>query len=179
MPRKPLPLRIEPINPPEKAVLVQEYPTTKLNQKQAIIISQKLRITYVKYLGVVNFGEMENAVLTHNYEAHRNLAIVDKKIVGAIAFHFDEASSTIYIDHIGTLMAPKGTGAELMRTAVDGATKSGVGISLESTPNAYKFWLRLGFKHNKEVPYIFEADVKRTAQINEALGVIGRVEGKK
>ena len=176
MPRKPLPIKLETVDPPEKAILLVKYPTTKLNQREAIRISQKLRITYAKQLGVINFGEMENAILTHNYEAHRNLAVVGKKIVGAIAFHFEEISEVIYIDHVGTLMAPKGTGAELVRTAVIDAAEGAVGMALESTPNAAKFWERLGFKRNNQVSYVFEADFKRVREIKQALGSTGRVK---
>jgi len=174
MPRKPKPIKIKPINPPDKAVRLQQYPEEKMNEKIAMEISQKLRKIYAKYLGLRKFGEMENAILA--YDSARNLAIVGKQIVGAISFHYNELFQIICIEHLGTLMSPKGTGAELVRTAVDAAYRGGVGMTLESTPKAEGFWLRLGFKKNKKVSYIFEADFKRVRQIREALGTVGRVK---
>ena len=169
--------KIESIDPPEKAVLLEKYPEEKMSQKQAMKISQKLREVYAKYLNTRNFGEMENAILT--YDSARNLAIVDKQIVGAISFHQNELSGNIHVDHVGTLMSPKGTGAELVRTVVDLAYKGQWGMVLESTYEAMDFWNRLGFKRNKKVPYIFEVDFKRVNEIKEALGTIGRVKTEK
>lgn len=170
--------KVKPVDPPEEVIVLRIYPISKLSQKQAINISEELRKTYPKQFNAVNFGEMENAVLTHNYEVTRVLAIVDERIVGAISFHFDEESETIYIDHIGTLMSPKGTGAELVREVVNSASRSGVGITLESTIESKGFWRRLGFKRTEEVAYAFEADFKLVRQIKEALGPIGRVKEK-
>lgn len=167
--------KIEPIEPPEKVVFLQRYGfNNNMNQTVAMKISQVLRRFYTKKLTTRNFGEMENAVL--NYEAARTLAIVGKEIVGAISFYWDEVSKDLYIAHIGTLMSPKGTGAELVRTAVDTAHRGRWGIYLESTYEAIDFWKRLGFIQNKKVLYVFDADFKRVSQIREALGSTGRVK---
>lgn len=171
--------KIEPIDPPEKAVHLTNYPEDKLSEKMAMGISQKLRKIYAKYLELRKFGEMENAVLT--YDSARSLAVVDKKIVGAISFHYDEVVQAISIEHTGTLMSPKGTGAELVRVVVAAAAGGGVGIYLVSTLAAVGFWSRLGFeldKKNTQYTNYFEADAKRVRRIKEALGSTGRVKGK-
>lgn len=176
MPRKPLPVKIEPVNPPEKAVRLIFYSEEMLSGKMAMGLSQKLRKLYAKYLDLRKFGEMENAILT--YDAARSLALVSKKIVGAISFHQDPLSAIIFIDHVGTLLAPKGTGAELVRLVVDIAYKGRWGMALESTYDAMQFWVRLGFKKNKTAPYVFEADSKRVGDIRTALGSIGRIKNE-
>ena len=177
MPRKKLKVEIKPIDPPKELVQLQEYGIEKMSEKLAMGISQKLRKTYAKYLTIRNFGEMENAVL--DYEAARTLAFVNKRMIGVLAFRFNEVFSVIEVDHMGTLMSPKGTGAELMRTAVDAAVKAGVGMRLESLSKAEGFYDRLGFVRNKKISYIFEADFKRVRQIRKALGSTGRVKGKR
>lgn len=170
-------VKIEPIDPPQFAVVLKRYGFNNgMDQKQAMRISQGLRKTYPKKLTTRNFGEMENAIL--NYEAARTLAIVDKEIVGAISFWWDEVSKNLYIAHTGTLMSPKGTGAELVRTAVETAYKGRWGMYLESTYEAIDFWKRLGFIQDKKVLYVFNADFKRVSQIREALGFTGRVKEK-
>lgn len=169
-------VKIKPVDPPEEAVVLQQYGFEVMSQKQAMEISFELRKTYPKKLVTRNFGEMENAVL--DYDSARTLAIVDKQIVGVISFLFDEVSKIVWIAHTGTLMSPKGTGAELVRTAVGIAHKAKWGMGFASTYEAIEFWLRLGFKQDKKVPYIFEADFKRVSQIREALGSIGRVKEK-
>lgn len=169
--------KIELIDPPEELIHLQKYGIEKMSEKLAMGISQKLRKTYAKYLIVRNFGEMENAVL--DYEAARTLAIVNKRIIGVIAYRYNEVFEVVEIDHIGTLLSPKGTGAELVRTAVNAAYGAGVGMRLESTPSAEKFWVRLGFERNEEVPYVFKVDFKRVRQIREALGSTGRVKDEK
>jgi len=166
--------KIESIDSPEKAVALQEYAIGVMLQKQAMGISQQLREDYPKKLTTRNFGEMENAVL--GYDSARTLALVDKQIVGAISFHYDEVSEVIFISHTGTLAAPKGTGAELVRSAVEVAYKSKWGIALESTYDAIGFWKRLGFVQDKKVLYVFNADFKRVTQIREALGPTGTKE---
>lgn len=176
MPRKLTPIKIEPIDPPEKAIVLQRYAQEKMSEKQAMEISQKLRKVYAKYLSLRKFGEMENAVLA--YDSARSLAIIDKRIIGAISYHYDELSKVIFISHLGTLMSPKGAGAELVRTAVDSASRAGVGMAFESTPDAVGFWIRLGFERDKKFYYIFEADFKKVRQIKKALGSMGRVKGK-
>jgi len=151
-----------------KTITLQEYAFEVMTPKQAMEISQQLRKDYSKKLTTRNFGEMENAVL--NYDAARTLALVDKQIVGAISFYFDEVSKSIYIAHVGTLMSPKGTGAELVRTAVETAYKTKWEMYLESTHEAIGFWKKLGFLQDKKVLYAFSADFKRVTQIREALG---------
>jgi len=160
--------KIESVEPPEKVVVLQEYEAEVMTQKQAMKISMELRETYAKKLATRNYGEMENAVLS--YDSARTLALVDKQIVGAISFQWDEVSKVVFISHVGTLKAPKGTGAELVRTAVETAYKGKWGMALESTYEAIPFWKRLGFVPDKKVPYVFGADFKRVTQIREALG---------
>lgn len=168
--------KIEPVDPPDEAIRLKRFSEGNLSLKQALKISQKLRRTYAKQMSTRAFGEMENAIL--NYDAPRNLAIVNKKIVGAISFYYDALSENIYISHIGTVNAPKGTGAELMRTVVEAAFGGAVGLYLESTAEAKGFYERLGFKRKKTSYdyFIFEADFKRVRQIKEALGSTGRVK---
>jgi len=168
--------KIEPVNPPKKLIHLKRFTYGKLDDGQAIKISQKLRTTYSNQLNSRNFGEMENAVLT--YDATRYFAYIGKKMVGAIAYSYDELNEVIFINHIGTLNAPEGTGAELVRIVVRAAFSAGVGISFEATEESVPFWERLGFTATKEVSYVFETSYKRMVQIKQALGSVGRVKTK-
>jgi len=167
---------IEPINPPEEMVRLKRFTDEYGNGKMAMKFSQQLRKLYSKKLTSRNFGEMENAILT--YDSTRYLAYANKKIVGVISFHYDELDELVYIDHTGTLNAPEGTGAELVRAVVGATSAFKVGINFEATLKSVGFWERLGFIPTKKVSYVFETSYERVQQIKEALGAVGRVLDK-
>jgi len=165
--------KIEPVEPPEELISLKRFTDENKDGEVAMAISQQLREFYFEQLTLRSFGEMENAVLT--YDSTRYLAVIDGVMVGAVSFHYDELDELVYIDHTGTLDAPKGTGAELVRAVVGAASAFKVGINFEATLDSVGFWERLGFIPTKKVSYVFETSYKRIEQIKEALGTVGRV----
>lgn len=170
---RPLPI-VSKINPPvlDHSLRTDKYPHAMTREK-SMELARKLKETYPGEVSS-RYLETEAAIMTHGPGVQKVLVYEKGKIVGAVATHIDEMEKFLIIDHIGTIAAPKGTGAELMRHAIGRAYKKKIPMSLESSKVAEGFYERLGFIRDKKISKIFHADVKRVKQIRIALGSPGR-----
>jgi hypothetical protein len=160
-----------PIEPIEVSI------KTMMSLSDSMNTSIKLREQYKTNLFTENFVQMENA-LFNGPDVIRAFAKVNNDIVGIISYYWDEITDAVRIDHIGTMpIAPKGTGAELVRYAIRYALANGVGIWLESVPEAKGFWERLGFKRYElaRESIVFHASPNEVGDIMNILGNVGRV----
>jgi hypothetical protein len=69
------------------------------------------------------------------------------KIAGAAAYNIDDASKTVFIDHVGSLI--KGTGRQMVQEIEKNAPK-GYKVVLTSSDEAKGFWDKLGYKPTGE-----------------------------